>query len=761
MHREYLYDTSFLKELDQYRNKFYYVKIIVLDMQERPISEIHGRVQDGSSINIDGNSAVRRTCNLNFIALEKENDLTDIDNLLSTNKKIKVEVGIVNNFHNKYDDDIFWFPQGIFIIIDPSISNNSGGCSISLSCKDKMALLNGECGGNLPASVTFHAYDQVIGLKSVDTWPTGEDLNNYTLYDFGTEVKGSQYWRWSKELGFYEGSLDMVNGDPESISNLVYDIIQTLVCNYGGESLDKIIINDVPLEIKQRVRNAGGNSIFYNPSNGLFSENQTYAIDSSGDWIEFKPGKDCGYRYTDFTYPGVLVSGIGENVCSVLDKIKNTLGNYEYFYDIDGNFVFQEIKNYLNVSYLPVANAKMTILMDYTSGKFNHYLDNIENLDKDETRRQFIVETINNQNIFNLQDQQSYNYSISYPSVEHITKRILVCYMPETHSWEIANNLYLIDQNNYLVDYNSNKKSSYDFDVENGMITNFSNSPKYTNIKNDFHVWGKVNEGSFLHYHLVIKEKPKMGEYYKVQLLDDGQLKVVTEDEPGHWYLPTDWRVEVYLRGKKKVCENQIRPDVYEQEMMDLLPSIYSFKEEDGKIVGSYIDDITKTNEITYFVDYLEPEDKLNECSVDLIGTRVYSYQQDNIIKMFDDEVPNIIIINRKSDDSYVNDIRRRCEKEGQVFVNVDENIYNNIDLGTLGYSAQEVARDLLYQYTDYNSAITFSCSPIFYLEPNTRITVRDRKSGIYGDYIITNISRPLSGQGTMTITATRALEKI
>ena len=34
----------------------------------------------------------------------------------------------------------------------------------------------------------------------------------------------------------------------------------------------------------------------------------------------------------------------------LLDNIKNKLGNYEYYYDIDGNFIFQEIKNYLNTS---------------------------------------------------------------------------------------------------------------------------------------------------------------------------------------------------------------------------------------------------------------------------------------------------------------------------------------------------------------------------------------------------------------------------
>ena len=39
---------------------------------------------------------------------------------------------------------------------------------------------------------------------------------------------------------------------------------------------------------------------------------------------------------------------------SILDSISNVLGNYEYFYDVNGNFVFQEKKNYLNTSYVPI-----------------------------------------------------------------------------------------------------------------------------------------------------------------------------------------------------------------------------------------------------------------------------------------------------------------------------------------------------------------------------------------------------------------------
>jgi hypothetical protein len=47
-----------------------------------------------------------------------------------------------------------------------------------------------------------------------------------------------------------------------------------------------------------------------------------------------------GYSYVDFTYPGELASSAGESVVTVLDKIKNALGNYEYFFDTEGIFHF-------------------------------------------------------------------------------------------------------------------------------------------------------------------------------------------------------------------------------------------------------------------------------------------------------------------------------------------------------------------------------------------------------------------------------------
>jgi hypothetical protein len=51
--------------------------------------------------------------------------------------------------------------MGVYIIISPSISHTKEGVSISLQLKDKMVLLNGECGGVIPALTTLSKYDTI------------------------------------------------------------------------------------------------------------------------------------------------------------------------------------------------------------------------------------------------------------------------------------------------------------------------------------------------------------------------------------------------------------------------------------------------------------------------------------------------------------------------------------------------------------------------------------------------------------------------
>jgi len=109
-----------------------------------------------ANINIDGKSAVRRTANLSFVM--EDND-PDAQALLQLNKKIYLEIGY-ENVTNKYKEfPIIWFPLGMYVITALSFSHNLSGMTFNLSLKDKMCLLNGECGGTLSGAITFDNYD--------------------------------------------------------------------------------------------------------------------------------------------------------------------------------------------------------------------------------------------------------------------------------------------------------------------------------------------------------------------------------------------------------------------------------------------------------------------------------------------------------------------------------------------------------------------------------------------------------------------------
>jgi hypothetical protein len=61
-----LYNKDFLLKLDKSQNKILYARITSLQFNESPIETIEGRITQGS-INIDGSSAVRRSCSLSLI----------------------------------------------------------------------------------------------------------------------------------------------------------------------------------------------------------------------------------------------------------------------------------------------------------------------------------------------------------------------------------------------------------------------------------------------------------------------------------------------------------------------------------------------------------------------------------------------------------------------------------------------------------------------------------------------------------------------
>ena len=126
---------------------------------------------------------------------------------------------------------------------------------------------------------------------------------------------------------------------------------------------------------------------------------------------------------------------------------------------------------------------------------------------------------------------------------------------------------------------------------------------------------------------------------------------------------------------------------------------------------------------------------------------------------IFEPEIPDFIIIELGQEDT--EEKRRECEMKGQRYIQVNTSIFNMMTGGGSSNSAYNKIRELLDQYTSYNESISIQAIPIYYLEPNTRIGVRDIESNIFGDYMISTISIPLDINGTMSISATRALERL
>ena len=77
------------------------------------------------------------------------------------------------------------------------------------------------------------------------------------------------------------------------------------------------------------------------------------------------------------------------------------------------------------------------------------------------------------------------------------------------------------------------------------------------------------------------------------------------------------------------------------------------------------------------------------------------------------------------------------------------------------GKSAKDVLDNYLYTYSYCTESITINAIPVYHLEPNTRIFVRDDRCGINGEYIITKINYPLDTSGTMSINATKVVDRI
>lgn len=706
MRNDYLLDKDFLKRVDQYYQREVYAKVISLDFDENPIAEITGNVTQGT-ININGDSAVRRTCNLTLVTSSVQ--VNEIDWSLRT--KFRLYIGLKNFIDPKYDD-ILWFKQGTFIITSFNSQLNQQGYTISLQGKDKMCLLNGDVGGNLTAAHDFGKIE--------------------TIHEDGTST------------------LDDIP---------IYDIIREALHVFALEPYSNIVINDLEgcavelldfkakgtnLYIIERDSALSTNMYFSNSPLGVYLESEDiidevhdgykFTYDNE-DWTVIKKvayGDTVGYRLTDLTYVGDLIISAGGTLVQMLDNIVKMLGEFEYFYDIDGKFIFQRKRINYNVPWTnAVTNEDETYYETAANTSASTY----------EFNRGFLVESFQNKPLVNnIKNDFSVWGKMQGTSREiPIHLRYAIDYKPEFYYSYSQKKLYVTEKYGGQYDW---RELLYQMAVDNNIYRG-----DLEDLKDSIQKEG------------LAAIEAQMG------------ANVVTEAEEAYlkvWntgydtYFPdmlSFWRYLYSTDGKKFDPLTGLLVDMemsewYDWQMNHYWNPLYIVYDDDASS-PNYGANFIAPQILPYWLDFIDPLSDLGKYSVDVIGRRPKVINDADVKAIFFRDTPDVLFIDPNKD-TVIEDTNL-----SYVRFTIPPSFSNYFTMSSQGKSAKEALDNLVYQHTYYQESITMSVIPIYYLEPNTRITVEDEKSGIYGEYLIKSLSLSLAHDGMMSITATKAADRI
>ena len=390
-----------------------------------------------------------------------------------------------------------------------------------------------------------------------------------------------------------------------------------------------------------------------------------------------------------------------------------------------------------------------------------------------------------------------------YSTVERIFKNYLNNAQSTTELNKFKQ-LTELNENNYILDFTKGK-SVYSFD-DATLVTAYSNTPQYNMIKNDFIVWGKREIAGLelpIRYHLAIDKKPEIQDAtYHRWLYTDPDTEITSLRKPiiisplpqpgsvDYYYTEgdgspaypvyywdvetqgyialntnlykavepngnpnkmTDWRYQLYL-SDAEAGDQGLEPSRYYAEMKAEFPKIFDVENEE--YIKTY-----DGADLDYWLDFIDSDAAIQELSVNNIGVRSKVVVDDSINCLFEPAIPEVAYI--RLDDEEMAEKKQEANDNGVPWSVTSETIYDALAYGGGFNSAYDLVRSLLYQYTSYNEGITLQTIPIYHLEPNTRISVVNGASGISGDYVINSMSIPLDINGTMSISCTRALERL
>ena len=504
-----IYDNNFLEKLNHIKNKTIYAKVIALTFDEAPIETIEGRITAGS-INVDGNSAVRRTCSLT-IASDKF-DYSDY--LWSMKTKFQLEIGVENTIDPRYQD-IIWFPQGIYILTSFNVSRNTTQFTINLSGKDKMCLLNGDLGGNLESSIDFGQIEEEDrdGNWVIKKIPIHEIIRN-AVHVYGKEpyhnIIINDLDSYGVELLEYNCSTPAylyrsAEEDINVYTNILIDNTSTLLYR-NKDDKEGIYLYQLTNEDLESL--TAGLDDSASDGRPLWVEDE-FGNRQSYYFTKIEQGMTAGYRETELTYAGDLIANVGETLTSVLDKIKNMLVEFEYFYNLQGQFVFQKKQSFISTMWSAAteqnslsANDIAEELPAVLKGQTSAYIFN---------NNELVTAFNNNPNIANLRN----DYSIwgERTTISGAVIPIHMRYAIDTKPLKYKN-IYVSNDNLDIIEYNQKYNTTLS-----------GQEVQYTYISSDNYSRDDEQKIVYCDWREVIYQMTQ--DYYKYNHLNDFELLLI------------------------------------------------------------------------------------------------------------------------------------------------------------------------------------------------------------------------------------------
>ena len=832
--RDPFLDEQFLKDLSKVKQREIQIRLTALNIYDEPMEVLEGMLT-GGSVNIDGNSAVRRSCSLTLVATDPAAAITKP--YWALKNRFQVEIGILNEINEDYPRTI-WFSQGVYIISSFTTSQTLNNLTINIQGKDKMCLLNGEIGGSIMTQSDFgvlEEYDSqgvkkftklsirqiIYNLIKEYTFAKPENIIINDLEDYGYEA-----WEYYGDVPLYlildtsSGSVKVANilfeqfqNDEPSIKDQYDKTLYSLEQYYSLQTLDASY-------------NLNATSVYFN--------NEEYKV------ARIEAGQVAGYHQILLTYFSDLIGNVGESITSILDKIKQMLGEFEYFYDLKGRFIFQKKRTYVQELFSPIKGGifNPTMITTPYAYKFEDWsmfnsMPNSSNIGN--VKNDFSVwGSTKNANGTELPIHSRYaicnkpikykSRSKTYTSVEGYVKNgwgnknraydeYYIKFPEELELEDVSKLQTLLTEilGDYAI-FTLKPPYALVFSEDNSVGLAFllqamrkflSNSLpvvdgfKETEIKDLLNQFFDFNNnsnadtedlGEFITFKSAVDFQQRNIQFnssrlsYFLQSTIESKEFTVTEDEDIEFTATkVDWReiiyqmaLDFYKYGQDPDFYIQLEKDNpqyiggitgYEQFYYDIqgywreLYNPMTLKKEDNKAFYPSNSKYaywnkkihTDPSSLPFWFDFLEVQpDKENETignySINEIGAKTKAVNDKNITSVYGNAIPEVCYLGLTDEYDY---------KMAYTPIWLPEEYLSLFYKKSSGLSAIEQTNNLIYQHACLPETLTLNVIPIYHLQPNTRIWIKDK-----GDYIITKLTYNFTHNGMMSMSCNKIIKQ-